>query len=218
MKDSAPYPWKLRAEDLPPVPPTVHSSAKWPPLPWAQLAAGMALMLFGASWLVAQNLLLEPAYTVKWSPESLPALETSRRVTVVPSPVRYSLLSASVSPAEMESAFAEKPSISKPEAGFVPVNFTPDPLPNPAGATPLQKLSLSPPPPPALPEGPRYSLVGIAQGHDGVVATLKMDGETTETKDVREGETLANTYKVLRIAPEYVLLQNKKDGKTLRVD
>lgn len=207
------YPWKLRQEDLAAISqPGLKTSLPEPAssLPVVQWIAFAACFVFGLVWLVIQGFMLNPGYNVSFNPKELPGTNTAS-LEIVPSPIRYDLLVAQ--PSERQAEPKTEP-VKKFENGFVPVNFTSAGLPPDIGTSPLPPpISLTPPPK----TEPVFTLIGIAQGSDGTVATLKT-GDMPEGRDVREGDTLVGGYMVSKITADYVLLKSKKEGKTLRVE
>ena len=146
-------------------------------------------------------------------PNSLP--EKSMTLQIMPSPNRYALWVKTALP-EQEDAFTTKspPSVDTSFTPEFPNVLLNNPMP-PASTIPTS-LPMEVPP---LPEALTFNLIGIAQGTDGIVATVKIkEGNTEEIKDVRQGITLLPGYTVIQIAEEYVLLKTSKGGKTIRVD
>lgn len=203
-------PWQIREDELPS---SFRSAAQKSQSKGGKSNKNLFLISIGLVlsllWITIQAYALNLDYTVAFNPQSLPKISLNKPI-VVPSPIRYSLLKTQVPKEEPLPALT----LSLPPPGIVtnmlPANFTPNVLPP----------ELNNPPP--LPIGPRFKLVGIAQGSDGSVATLKVEDEATDTKnqlqDVREGTTLLNEYLVTKITPEYVLIKDKKAGKTIRVE
>lgn len=203
--------WQLREEDLPP-PSFSFDLDEKPALGWKQVFKWkqLWLILFGLLaallWVIVQAYVLDLGYTVTFKPDTLPKLSATK-LTVVPAPIRYSLLQA---PNEQQVAESPAIELSPPpvEPGMVPVNYTPPSLPP----------DLTMPPPPAEPS---FKLVGIAQGADGTVATLKIQDDQSGIKDqiqdVREGSPVLDGYTVSKITADYVLIK-QKTGKTIRVE
>lgn len=90
-----------------------------------------------------------------------------------------------------------------------------------------EPLFPSPPPPPVQDLSPKFSLVGLALGADGKVATITINAplaiatnwsNSTISKDVREGDVVLDKYRVTKITSEYVQMIDTKNGKPLRVD
>lgn len=201
-----PYPWQLTESDLQayqtpvalesvdiPVPVS-------PKLPWIPVSCGF---LFATSWLIAQYCLLDLGYQ---PPEDLtrhlPTSKASQSLTIQPAPMRYHLLEAKPTLEAPLPALPDLPSTSN-SSGFIPASLTTSIAPLPA----LPEVPLPP-------SEPSFQLVGIAEGPDGKIATLKEGSQPPV--DVREGEAPMEGYTVVKIHPDYVLL--KHGGKTLRVD
>ncbi len=210
MLEKQPSPWKLKAEELSPL--LQASSSKQPPLPtqglW--LVSGFVGLLVAIGFLGWQNSVLQMD-----TPTPLPELRTETvALQILPAPNRYALW-AQASLSKAGETLLENPSITKISAapGF-PETLINDPTPPPPVLPNNLPLNLS-----SLPEEPSFSLVGIAQGADGMVATIKVKaGNSEEIKDVRQGAPLLPGYTVTQIAEEYVLLKTSKGGKTIRVD
>lgn len=166
--------------------------------------------ILGLLWIVIQAVALDLNYNVAFDSASLPKVSANKLV-VVPVPIRYSLLQASAPKEEPFPNLVLSPPPANPVNSILPASYTPNVFP-PELSNPL-------PPPPS---GPSFKLVGTAQGSDGSVATLKVEDEATNTKsqlqDIREGTTLLDGYLVTKITPEYVLIKDKKAGKTIRVE
>jgi hypothetical protein len=208
--------WQLTEEDLP------SSSFRFavkekPAQVWKQVIQRPAFFLIPLGlmlaivWLVIQAFVLDVDFSIALKPDNLPKVMTSRLV-VVPSPIRYSLLQTPA-PEEvpLPPPVLELSKLPPGNNSIVPVNYTPSVLP-PELSNPL----------PAPPPAPSFHLVGIAQGGDGSVATLKVEDDASGVKDqlqdVREGSPLLSGYVVSRITPDYVLIKDKKAGKTIRVE
>jgi len=134
---------------------------------------------------------------------------------IVPTPVRYHLLQAPLSQ-EPAPSFLHLSKLDAPlTSPLTPASYTPSNIP-----TELIKPAVSIPSIPVLPAPPTFKLVGIAQGRDGMVATLKIQDDNSGIKDqlqdVREGSSILNGYIVSHITPDYVLI--KKTGKIIRVE
>ncbi len=211
MLEQPTYPWKLQPEDLPNASrqPVGHSVTP-KMLPMKAIALSFTGFAVGVLWLIIQYMALEPSYAPHLSQKDLPRLSDGKLV-VVPSPVRYGLSGQKDATELSDSAL----SLSKGEMGIIPASYTPSVLPPELTmpAPPPVMLSVPPPPPDTT-----FSLIGVAQGSDGTVATLKIMGEQESIKDIRLGETLEGGYVVQQITDEAVILKQKKQGKTIRVD
>lgn len=207
-------PWQLREEELPSsfrfTVPESQSKGRKPLFTSKRLLFILVGLVFGLLWVAIQAYILSLEDTIAFDPESLPKVSTNKLV-VVPSPIRYNLLQAPTPKEEPLPTLALSPLPSNPMNSILPASYTSGVLPPELG---------NPVPPPPL--GPSFKLVGTAQGSDGSVATLKVDDEATGTKnqlqDAREGTTILDGYLVTKITPEYVLIKDKKAGKTIRVE
>ena len=211
--------WKLSEEDLPPtlrvntmsekrtVGKTQTFQSTWFLFP--------IMLVLAAIWMISQAYLLDLGYFVSFNSETLPNFSTYKPV-IVPTPVRYHLLQA---PLSQEPAPPSLLHLSKLDAPLpnplTPASYTPPNIP-----TELIKPAVSIPSIPVLPAPPTFKLVGIAQGRDGMVATLKIQDDNSGIKDqlqdVREGSSILNGYIISHITPDYVLI--KKTGKIIRVE
>lgn len=207
-------PWQLREEELPSSfrfsVPENQSKGQKPLFSVKKLLLIPVGIVLALLWIIIQAYALSLDYTVAFNPESLPKISTNKLV-VVPSPIRYSLLQTLAPKEEPVPSLALSPPPLGTSGNIVPASFTPNVLPI--------ELSNPLPPPPAA---PTFKLVGIAQGADGSVATLKIDDDATGVKnqlqDAREGTTVLDGYLVSKITQEYVLIKDKKAGKTIRVE
>lgn len=220
MFESQENPWTIREDELPtsfrfaapenPSPPKKGGVIRF-------LRLGTMALLPALLWMFVQNNALEPDYQPDFDASSLPQASANKWM-IVPAPIRYPLLQAEApkvdsAPQSVLPVFSNLHAVND-DRHMVPVSLTSATLPPPEPAgLPL---------PPPAPAGPVFKLLGIAQGADGSVATLKVDDEAAAIKnqiqDIREGSTLLDGYRVTRITPEYVLLQNGKTGKIIRVE
>jgi hypothetical protein len=211
MVEKQPYPWKLNAEELSSA--LKAASSEMMPMQNAWLWGGISLaglsLLVGflwwqSSWIQTENKVMIP--------QPLPGKTLS--LQILPSPNRYALWA---------QAFSSKQEEKIPSRPVIPLISS-------SSEFPAILLNKPAPPPPDIPvnvplhpssplEEPTFNLIGIAQGTDGVVATVKVkEGNTEEIKDVRQGAPLLPGYTVTQIAEEYLLLKVSKGGKTIRVD
>jgi len=211
--------WKLSEEDLPAssrlsnITETAYT-AKPSHVQPAWLIFPLMLLL-ALIWFVGQHYLLDLGYTVTFNSESLPNA-LSNKPLIVPAPVRYNLLQPALSQDPIQPALVHLNKLETPFPNpITPANYTPSSIP-----TELVKPAGTIPTPSVLPVPPSFKLVGIAQGRDGMVATLKIQDDSSGIKDqlqdVREGSSILNGYTVSRITPDYVLVQ--KTGKMIRVE
>jgi hypothetical protein len=215
MLEKQPYPWKLKPEELPPTLQAGSSerlitpnNTRWFWLGVSSLAGFSVLAAF-LGWQTAMVQAADEFALPK------PSAEKALTLQIIPSPNRYALWAHPTSvPNEDPLQDKPAPTISLSPPPEFPAVLLNNPTPTPPTIPVNLPVNI-----PALPTPPTFNLIGIAQGNDGTVATIKVqDGNSEEIKDVRQGAPVLPGYTVTQIAEEYVLLKTSKGGKTLRVD
>lgn len=220
MAEKQTYPWQNGDEDIASqfdFIPSPDASIQLSAYPWPMLLLTGSTLLMAVLWLTCQILLVQPAYTVG-IPDALTKPPITERLEILPSPTRYDFLSAKPatnSNPEIQAGehFPAMPSSTNSgDASLQTIAFNP-PDETTVPAAPVVKLA------PAPPVEPRFDLIGIAQGNDGSVATVKIaQNASIDIKDARLGEPLIPGYLVTRIEEEYILVKHQQNGKIIRVD
>jgi hypothetical protein len=211
MFESQEAPWKLQEADLPAsfrmISPVKRKN-------WKRLFKLKGILLastgvfLAAIWIALQAYMLDVDGDIAFKPDALPKLSPSR-LTILPSPVRYNTLGI---PVQNQNQNQHQ---NQAEPDMIPAPFLPTlPIPPVELSIPA---AIVPTPPPI-----QFQLIGIAEGTEGTVATLKVQNQASGVKDlmqdVREGSPVLEQYTVYKITSEYVVLKEKTTGKTIRVE